>query len=340
MAELSATALQDAIIVAQGSFGNFENRMSEYGVLKAFLDSTPMLLPGQIMNNIKKSPVQVTKIPSLKRSAVTPLTARTCAITGTQSTSQFTTLSWATTGFTIKTTPSKYAGNYITEVEDYGMQLANGLRATLAALDTAGYTALDNAKATWLVSSKLATSGTGEYELTAANFYKNAPFIMRENDVQGPFINIANTSAGATMLGMLTYGANNQQNQAGLLGVLPMSGQFNNYFSNRVSPGSNLEIHFMAAEGSLGVFTWNNFEHQNAVVTSDGKKFFTRQDPVLGLTWDVTQYTVCETDSDYQQVVSTYEQWALDYAMLLDYSTETTTGPLSKSPIIKFACAS
>lgn len=344
MAELTNTQLQDAIIIAKGLFGSFENRISEYGVLQAYLDSTPLLLPGVVMDNIKKSPVQVTKIPFVKKNAITPGTSRTCTITGALSDTAFQTLTWNTLNFPIKMTPSKYAGNYITPEADYGMQLNNGLRAVLAALDTAGAAALENNKATWLqtVGSNLGTAGAGEYDVTLANLYKVIPSIMKRNDIQGPYINIANTEAEATLLGMMTYGANNQQNQAGLLGILPMAGKFNNYFSNRIT-ASGLEAHYIAPVGSLGLFTWNNFEHQNGVITSDGKKFFTRQDPILGLTWDVTQYTVCETDANYQQVVSTYEQWSIDYTMLSDYSSESTvvsTVTEIKSPIIKFACAS
>lgn len=336
---LTATALQDAVVLAQDLFGNFENRMSEYGALQAFIDNAPLLFPGNILSNAKNSPVQPVKIPMLQRGTATEITSRTCTITGQTDTSEFVTLTWGTTGFEIKVTPAINAGNYIGEMESYAMQLANGLRTVLAVLDTASYNALESNKATGLVDTKLPniTNGAGFYQVSdVVKMYQSIPAIMSINDISGELLNISSQQSKAALLGMMTFGQNNQQNQAGLLGALPGAMGYQNYFSNRVLNGDGImATHYLVPRGNIGMFTWNGYEAKNNTQTSDGKRFFTMQDPVFGLTWDVMETSVCATDGTYQRAVSYSQQWNIDYAFLTAYTSQDTDAAATKTPIVK-----
>lgn len=334
---LTATALQDAVVQASQMFGSFENRLSEYGALQAFIDNAPKLFPGSILENARKSNVQPVKIPMLKRGSATEVTSRSCTITGQEGVSEFVTLTWGTTGFEIKIVKAKNAGNYIDEVSDFAMQMANGLRTVLAALDTASYNALESKKATGLLEANLPgiSLGAGFYQANdAVKLYQSIPSIMSINDITGQLLNIASPQARASLLGMLTFGQNNQQNQAGLLGALPGAMGYQNYFSNRVLNGDNvMEVHYLAPEGSIGMFTWNGYEAKNNVQTSKGKKFYTMQDPVFGLTWDVMEESDCATDAGYQRVTYDAYQFNIDYAFLTAYSSEATKTPIVKMQI-------
>lgn len=336
---LTPTALQDAIVKASAMFGSFENRMSEYGALKAFIDNAPLLFPGDVLENARQSQVQPVKIPVLQRGTATALTSRSCSITGQESTSEFVTLNWATTGFEIKIVKAKNAGNYISAEEDFAMQFANGMRTILAALDTASYNALENNKATGLVDTNLEdiTLGTGLYSAASAvKLYQNIPSILSINDISGELLNIASPQAKSSLLGMLTFGQNNQQNQAGLLGSLPGAMGYQNYFSNRVLNGTSIrETHYIVPQGQIGMFTWNGYEAKNNVVTSKGKKFYTMQDPVLGLTYDVMEESDCATDTNYQRVVYDSYQFNIDYAFLSAYTSQDSDAAATKTPIVK-----
>jgi hypothetical protein len=336
---LTATALQDAVVQASQMFGSFENRMSEYGALQAFVDNAAMLFPAGVLSAARKSPVQPVKIPMLQRGTAPEITSRTCTITGQDPTSEFVTLVWGTTGFEIKIVKAMNAGNYIDDVSSFAMQLANGMRTVLAKLDTAGYNALELNKATGLVDTKLSgvTNGAGFYQITdAVKAYQSIPAIMAINDIPGNLINITNEQARASMLGMMTYGANNQQNQAGLLGSLPGAFGYRNYFSNRVLNADGMvETHYFVPAGMIGMFTWNGYEAKNNVTTTTGKKFYLMDDPILGLTWDVLEISDCATDVNYQRVVADVYQFNIDYAYLTAYTSEDTDPAATKTPIVK-----
>jgi len=336
---LTPTALQDAVVQASQMFGNFENRMSEYGALKAFIDNALMLFPGGVLENARKSPVQPVKIPVLQRGTAAEVASRTCTITGQETTSEFVTLSWGTTGFEIKIVKAKNAGNYISADQDFAMQMANGMRTVLAKLDTAAYNSLESNKATGLLETNLSgvTLGAGDYKIDdVVKMYQSIPAIMSINDIMGELLNIASPQAKASLLGMLTFGANNNQNQAGLLGSLPGAMGYQNYFSNRVLNAENVqETHYFVPAGSIGMFTWNGYEAQNNVTTSTGKKFYTIADPVLGLTWDVMEISDCATDVNYQRVVADVYQFNIDYAFVTAYTSVDSDPAATKTPIVK-----
>jgi hypothetical protein len=332
---LTDTALQDAVVQAGGLFGNFENRLSEYGALQAFIDNTSMLFPPNVLENAKNSPVQPVKIPMLKVGTAPEVTSRSCTITGQESTSEYVTLTWGTTGFEIKIVKAKNAGNYIDAVSDFAMQMANGMRTVLAKLDTASYNALESKKATGILEAYLPgiSLGAGFYQADdVIKMYQSIPSIMSINDIPGNLLNIASQQARASLLGMMTFGANNQQNQAGLLGMLPGAMGYRNYFSNRVLNGDGVrEVHYVVPEGHIGMFTWNGYEAKNNVQTTTGKKFYTMQDPIFGITWDVMEMSDCATDVGYQRVVADVYQFNVDYAFLSAY-----TSVAAKTPIVKF----
>ncbi|OOG19136.1 hypothetical protein BWD42_04080 [Sphingobacterium sp. CZ-UAM] len=331
MLTLDPTKLLDAIIdVKNRKFRNWETRLSRYGALSAFIDNTDLLLPKSLVENTRKSPGRPQKIPVLDKMNVEVIDKRSCNIVGNNGVSKLATLSWVTKGFEIVTAPAINAGNMISLEEDYAHQLLNGLIAVFAALDTAAANALELNKATSLAATDLATIAAGAYQMDINDIYFYMEAIMEKNDLYGPYLDVANTESIASWKKYWeSFGLANEQNKAGV------ADRYVPYRSNRVNPGAtNSEVHYFAAEGSIGIFNWNHWEAQNNVDFGNGTKVTIKEDPVQGLKWAVTEKTECRDLSathgpGYEATMVKSEQWIADFSFVSAYSSD------NKTPIIK-----
>ncbi|WP_293916543.1 MULTISPECIES: hypothetical protein [unclassified Sphingobacterium] len=331
MLDLNPTKQLDAIIdVKNRKFRDWETRLSRYGALAAFIDNADLLLPKSFVEKSRTSPVRPQKIPVLDKMAVDIITKRGCDIPGTNGVSKLVPLSWVHKGFPIVIAPAVNAGNMISAEEDYAHQLLNGLIAVFAALDTDAFNALETKKATSLAATDLATIAGGAYQTTFDDIYFNMESVLKMNDLYGPFIDVANTESEATYNKYWkSYGAGNQQDKMGA------SKKYLQYTSNRVIPGAtNREVHYFAAEGSIGVFNWNHWEAQNNADFGNGTTVTIKEDPILGLKWAVTTKTECRDLSathgeGFEATWVKSEKWEADFSFVAAYSSD------NKSPIIK-----
>lgn len=339
MAALSATELQDAIIFVEGKkFNQFEGRLSRYGALKAFLDGANEILPESTVTSMKKSEKQPEKVPVLNKFNSTVITDRTCTITGPTRVSAFKALSYVTKGFEIVVSDAINAGNYISRAEDFGWQMIQGLKAVYNALDLAGVNALETNRNTSLRTSTLATitNAAGDYEENLlSDIYYDMAALMALNDLDdGRIQNVTNTEAKKEMLKYESQGQNNAINLKGVLdGSLADASDYQHYLTNNITLGVNREIHYLFPQGAVGLFVWNAFEFQKRA-TNGISRFYTQQDPILGITWNVYETTDCVALSTLASGMTgtgyvTKYQFSADFSYLTAYASDTDT------PIVK-----
>lgn len=328
---LTATQIADAMVSAKGYYyGKFENRPSVYGAFQAFLDNAEKLLPKSMIEGVKESPVHKVQISMLNKYAATLLQSRSCEITGDEVTSAVKALSWATKGFKIQVTPALNQDNYISDQDSFAHQLAMGMKTVQANLDTVALNTFEVNKSAILAASKLATQENAAYKISfkdyeAKKLYASIPGIMSINDLEGPFIDVANGEEQAMMKWYATLGAQNQQDINMLLGQ-----DFMFYLTNRLNPGDNRAIHYVAPEGSIGVYNWVDWEARTNAKLNEGDKKYTLQDPILGITWGVHERNVCVNVEGRGSCYSTIYEFTSDFAFVSAYSSDTS------SPIVKF----
>jgi hypothetical protein len=339
MSEIAATVLQDAIIkVSQGSFLSFENRLSNYGALQAFKDNAGGFLPASAVEGIKKSVRQPEKIPVLNKFTPSIITSPVCNITGNRPVSAYMPITWAYVGFQTKIIPSLNDDNYISVVDDLAQQMRMGFKALFGNLDTTAVAKLESSKTAAAATSgqsNIATSASGyDYTGDPKEFFPlYAPGLMGINDMEGPFNDVANTEALSTILRIETYGQYNEQNlRAGIEGGLPYSLGFRNYMTNRVSPGSHKEVHYLFPDGSIGVYNWVDPDSV-AGRRAGNKSWGTMQDPFFGFDWGTYTVEDCEDASAQStgltRAYSKIMEIGAYFAFVTEYSSDTT------SPIVK-----
>jgi hypothetical protein len=273
----------------------------------------------------------------LNKYAASVITSPTCSPTGQRPVSAFQALTWAYVGFQVKIIPSLNEGNMISLADDLALQLRMGWKAVFANLDTSAVNKLETSKNAASAASNISTISTsgGVYDYTGdpKDFYLYAPGLMGINDLEGPFNDVSNTESVSTILRIETLGLNNSENMRGVLeGQLPYSLGFRNYMTNRLSPGSHKEVHYMFPDGSVGVYNWVDPDSV-AGRTAGNKSWDTMSDPFFGFDWGVYKIADC-TDASAQSTGLTRaysEIWEVGayFAFLSDYSSDTT------SPIIK-----
>jgi len=340
MAALSATELQDAIIFVEGKkFNQFEGRLSRYGALKAFLDGANEILPESTVASMKKSEKQPEKVPVLNKFNSQILTARTCQISCNDRVSAFKALNYITRGFTICVADAINAGNYISRAEDFGWQMIQGLKAVYNSLDQAAVNTLETNRNTALRPSTLdtITNAAGDYEENdLSDIYYDMAALMALNDLDdGRIQNVTNTEAKKMMLKYESQGQNNAINLKGVLdGTLADASDYKHYLTNNITLAPDLrEVHYLFPEGAVGLFVWNGYEFQKR--SSNGiSRFYTQEDPILGIKWNVYETTECidlstlATGMTGTGYVTKY-QFSADFAYLTAYASDADT------PIVK-----
>jgi hypothetical protein len=340
---LDLTKQAEAAIRAKDMYTKFENKFSSYGAFKAYLDGANALLPQDTLERLKSNQnARSVVFPVLTKQALTVITARSCAIVGTEPVSALPTIAKVTRGFEIKIYDKVSDNNYISATDAFANQMMNGLRSVLANLDTYAASQLEANKSAALAATGLTGVAivANAYQIALAQrdkLYYYIPTLMALNDLGGStFQNVANTEARALMLEYETKGIGADVNMRGVLeGDLPSASGYRHYLSNRVTNGAGVsETHYIDPFGSIGVFTWNDSDAINRREGPNGAKLYTLADQVMGITWDVYEEPIC-TDltatygAGYERTMGTRYQFAADFGFFNAYSSDTT------KPIIK-----
>lgn len=343
---LELTKQVEAVIQAENYFGEFEQRMSNYGALRAYLTNAQALLPPGSVEGIKNAQnIRSLSIPTFTKQALTVLTTNVCSFTGVEQTSAKPQFSNITRSFAIKTFPKVAANNMLTsEMDQFRTGLINGLRSVAANLDSYAVTQLEANKHTGLAAvTGIAGAAivSNAYQVNLANrnnTYVYAPTFMDLNDMDtGNYNNIMSTQGRILMLQYETNGVNNTQNLAGALnGTLPSASGYRHFTSNRVTNGAGVsETHYLSPFGGIGVFSYVD---SDARLTGqkfiNNREMYTLTDPIFGIEWAVTAEPVCEDLSatygaGYDRCNGTQYYFSANFGFMNAYSSDTS------KPIIK-----
>jgi hypothetical protein len=343
---LELTKQVEAVIQAENYFGEFEQRLSNYGALRAYLTNAQALLPAGSIEGIKNAQnVRALSIPTFNKAALTVITTNVCSFTGVEATSAKPQFSSIIRGFAIKTFPKVAANNMLnSEMDQFRTGLINGLRTLAANLDSYAVTQLEANKHTGLAGAT-ALSGVATvanaYQVNLANrdnTYLYIPTLMDLNDMDtGSYNNIMHTIGRALMLKYETNGVNNSQNLAGALnGSLPSASGYRHFTSNRVTNGVGVaETHYLAPFGGIGVFTFVDSDARlSGQKFINNREMYTLTDPIFGIEWAVTAEPVCEDLSatygaGYERCNGTQYYFSANFGFMNAYSSDTS------KPIVK-----
>lgn len=344
MAALAATALAEAAVRAKRYWDQFEQRLSNYGALKAFMDNANALLPQDQLEAIKNDAnARDVVFPTINKATLTVITARSCTIAGVDPVSVKPALTSITRGFEIRVYPKVSENNYISEIDQFSAGLRNGIRSAAVNLDNFGAATLESNKSTSLQTVGLPGLNVvaNAYQVDWAQrdrIYYYIPTILERNDMNnGSMNNIMTTEGRELMLEYEAKGLGQDTNMRGVLeGTLPSANGYRHYTSNRISNGAGIsETHYLIPFGGIGVFTWNDSDARARRTGPNGKSKYLYDDPILGIRWDVQEEPVCDdltgvygAGKGYEAVFGTKYQFAADFGWLVAYSSDTTKANL------------
>jgi hypothetical protein len=337
MALLADTVLKDAIVKANTMLmQDFENRLSERGVIEGFLKSTARLVPESEIINLRTSARRATEIAVFSKSAATIRTARQITITPDGSTTDTITPTWVTRGFDVGVTEAINTDNAMSAQEDLANQIFQALKS--AYFDDTN--SIDKYLTAFLASSAWATptastqvgvvSTAAGYEIDREQLYTKIRGILRNLKFSGPFHDFANVEASATLDEMRTFGTANSQNRASLI-----ANDFQFGYSHNIAIGTAAtagltarEKHFFVPDGMIGLLNW---------VEDDAKKghsgkthdYGVYQDNLFGLRWGY-MYTdgpenKSSTVAGLQRAFTQKWGFYTDIAAIKAYSSDSST---------------
>jgi hypothetical protein len=333
------TRLQDAIVYATDSqrLQQFESRLSDYDVVKAFQANTELLVPKAELEAAKMSSRHIAKLPVLNKLDFEIGDTRACTPAGLDSTTAFVTPSYSTYTFSFDMKPSYYAENYIKYQQDFAHKLSQGLKAFGETLDSAAVGFLET-NLTQVNASPLFGGIVGDTVVVAADkkeeFYKSIPSIMRRNDLSGSLVlDIANPEAQIMYDSIARQGAGNSVNTAYQIS------NFAPYRSNRVLLDSGIaETHYLIPQGHIGMLDWIPMDFRQGQIISQGDLWSTVVDPIFGFTWGLRYKADCEDlsgeaggISDLTSAFTEKFEFSIDIAFMTSYSSDTS------SAIFKYA---
>jgi hypothetical protein len=344
---LNLTKQAEAAIRAKGMYEQFENRFSNYGAFNAHLDGAAALLPSSVSATRTAQNARDIYFPVLTKSTATIITANACTFSGENPTSAKPQYSHIWRGFAINVYPKVAANNYISLEDQYAQGMLNGTRSLLVNLDTYAAGQLESGKSTGLATTNLADVSvvSNAYQIAAASadkLYFYIPTLMERNDVNGSsLINVMTTEGRARMLDYESKSTGNDQNLRGVLdGSLPSASGYRHYRSNRATNGVGVsETHWVAPTGSIGVFTSVDSDAVAKLTSTDNKKLYTMSNPIIGVTFGVTEEPICDDlsatyGSGYESCVGTRFRFLAMFSFMKSYSSDTTS-PIHKIEVME-----
>lgn len=321
------------------AFQKYEGRLSTYGALDAFIANTSKLVPKTQLENAKKAPSHPVEIPVMKAYDSTLITARACEFTPDAVETDLFPLTWKTVGFMVNELPvGVYAQNYFTKEEHFEFQIRQGLKAVLTDIESDIVAFLEANKSTSNASpfyGALVLDAKVVPNADRMGFYSRIEAIMGRNDLpQSGVIDITNTESVIEYEFIGAQGSGNSANTSyQTRAVVP-------YRTNRIVPAlAQDEVHYLIADGGVGMLTWNSMDFRAGVDVDSSDQFTQMADPIYGFTWDVKINKSCQnlnaTYAGHTAGVQTQYAFAIDYALITSYLSG-----VGDSVIFKYVIAS
>lgn len=255
MSAIAATTLEKAVLRARDKFMAFEKRRPDLGTVEAFDKYTNLLVQENQIKSLRASARRPVEIAVLTNQTGTIKTERSLTITPDTTVSAKVPFTWDTFGFDVGVTEAVNADNYISAEEDLADQIYQRMRDLLKELDAQGAAFLEAGKWSSLPTTSLMGISGGAYTTTTDKIFINAPAVMRNLELQGPYHALSNVEALANRTNISTFGQYNQQNLEKLMGGYEWG------YSKNLEPGEgNQEVYYMVPTGSLGLMSWVEYD--------------------------------------------------------------------------------
>lgn len=339
-----------------GSFGKLEGRMSHYGAINILYRNALALFGAELMALIRKQPFTRTiKIPIFDKYDHTVLTVRSCNINCQDIGTRLKALTRTHLAVDLCINPSDYDNNYVMMEQALKHRATMAMKAVYTKIDEMGAAFFDLNKDTTMVpdaggvtpnANPLFTAKAGRYELpNSLRFYTNLVTIMEQMDINGPFIDLANTVALADQ-NVLTNPGNGALLATDRLFSTAQLQQFE--YSNRVAVGSNKVVHYIAPVGSVGIVNIIDPVYQDKPVIGSPEDFAQWEsfgnktelkawgqmpDPVYNdWDWGVLQEVTCVDETILYKT-----KLSADFTLAADFTSVAGESPIKRFDIAAMA---
>ena len=343
MALLDNTLLQEARValdlVNRGEFMHaIQKDTTNYGILKAGVENSPLLVPGYDINREKMATSQTVKIPYYDRIANGSATARgnTATLEGV---SQLQTVT--TSGFReeVKLSDLQNYENDINRMEHFAFLMMSKTRNLKDRIETYLQTQLDAARSQettnlYTFPAEFAWVANDEYTVDLANqdnYWRHVRAMAMRNMIGSTYNVVASPELDFNLSYIANQGQGNSTNIAYSVAGLN-DFQWSNAITNAAGERSNAYVY---RPGAFGVQFWTNKLHANG--RSNGyQNWGLMQDPDFGFNIEVY------TESGQEDTSGTISGGQLDYTeSIVMYAEVSFVGQpadaLSKTDIYKIA---
>jgi hypothetical protein len=343
---MTPTQLQDAVIEGAQRYGNgkFENLTQSFGAFKAVEASTPESLPISEILAAKRASAHVVKLPQMNKQNYTVNSVRSCTPSGTDATSAFQSLSFATIATQIVMYPAEARFNYIGYEAQFAQKIFQALKNLFNDLETktltfleANKSAINNTSFTsdgWSVASGVVSASKATWKTSdMSEYYAALPVIMAENyQRDGGYQIITNRKPLAYSTFYQNQGTANAKNT---------SYQFNGltfHASDSLTPTAGSDgTQYVFQMGDVAVGNWNPYEFEENYVATQAEWYSTIDSSSFGfprLNFGVFYRDTCADRSGVQAGTENSRKhvWEIstDIFFLSAYSSDTS------KPIKKF----
>ena len=309
-----------------------ELRRPSFGALKAHIDNSPLLMPGFVANEQKKSTQQPVKVAVFKKQPLGTGTTRKCAGSGTGAT--------ALKPIAFQTIVEEFAllelemiNNNLSYQSLFNKLLDRAMVSAYTRLEQSAVAHLETIKSPVNNGDYFGPLTAGAKQLTYAQrleLWAGVEAEMNDNDFSGRvnFIGDSNTKAMATYVG--AQGAGNGTNLA------YQEENFTPYYSRFITrPTGAFAAEYFFEPGTIGFYPWTrpDFLMGKDIGTDVWATFF---DPIMGMRWELKVKKGCISagvDNGSGQPTSGTEAGygesfvlSTDYAFTEAYSSDTSTG--------------
>ncbi len=349
---LLETRLQTLRARYPSNFDNVELRTARFPILQMAKNQTAApesLITGELRSLIAASYGNSVEVPVARKPDTTLISARTCTIPVTASSSERVMLTFVTLGFNVAIFPGMNAQNQISEKQDFELQVTAGAEKMAANMELAVIAALDMYRNSYWSN----VTGTGLPFAQSGNalqvplarqseFYATLPALMRQANFYGA-IDVASSNMHEVVINKIaSQGQGNATNTA-----FSLNGYRNWAFSPAMPNGSGVgSTAYYLNPGSVGIANRNDWESRTNQTLGNGAYFTITDLPILGLPVSVYSYENCTDASAIAAVqaafgagtatrtIGKFYQFTTDYTIVTPF-IPTGAGVNRYAPIFK-----
>jgi len=337
---LIATYLQDIRAMYPSSLDRDALRITQTGLLEGTIQMTnspDSIVSDDLIAKAELSEGRNLDVPVMTKGAITITNARSCTITGAQSSSALVRIVWKTVVANILMVPSQYEKNQIGYLADLAKKMRETAEAFKIEIENDLDSALDTNKSqvygSSLVTTKYTLAGSAIQVLPTQTdfFFNDLESINYSDDFYNPTIKvIASPTIMPTVQQYINQGAGNAVNTN-----YQFSGK-DFTFSNRTTNGAGkLGTGYFMSDGSIGLLTRVAVDSRLGHKAGDGTEWLEETIPSMPFPIGIQYKSNCSDQSALEAsglahltaTLVEHYQLSFDYAIVVPYNTNLATQP-------------